>query len=341
MAGGRPEVSVVLPVYNAAATLPRALASIRSQTLEDWELVAVDDGSSDPSRSLLEAEAAVDPRIRVFKQPHGGVVPAANRAHAEARGRLVARMDADDAMQPERLAEQASFLLDHPRIDFVGCQVAFGGDRRSAEGFARHVDWINSVLTPEEHAAAQFLEYPLAHPSLMARREAWERAGPFRDGDFPEDYEWFLRAMEAGLRFAKVPARLLVWHDPEDRLTRTDPRYAVEAFFAAKIPFLVRWLRRHVPAERPLVVWGSGRVTRRRLRPLLAHDLPLAGWIDVDPRKVGGVADGLPVRPPESLRTAPVPFVLTAVRSRGAREKIRRHLHADGLAPLRDYLELA
>jgi len=337
----RPTVSVVLPVFNAGSTLERAVVSLQAQSLADWELIAVDDGSTDRSGECIARLAQADPRIRPIFSGHGGVHAAANRAHAEARGDFIARMDADDEAHPDRFARQVEVLQADPGLDFVGCQVRFGGDPKVAEGFAGHVDWLNRILSPTDHEHAQFLEYPLANPTLFGRRAAWERVGPYGEGPFPEDYEWFLRAMELGCRFAKVPETLLTWNDPPMRLTRTDPRYAVEAFFAVKIPFLARWLLRQLPADRPVLVWGAGRISRQRLSPLLAYGLAITGWIDIDPAKVGGQAEGLPVHSPEVLEGTERPFVLAAVRSRGARELIESHLRKLGFAPAADFLALA
>jgi glycosyltransferase involved in cell wall biosynthesis len=339
-----PLVSVVLPVFNAAPSLFACLESIRAQTLTDWELVVVDDGSTDDSPLILKRAAAQDSRILFFPIAHRGVAGAMNEALRHARGEFIARMDADDVMLPTRLEKQVDFLRRHPAIAFVGSQVRFGGDRREARGYALHVDWLNSILSSAEHAKAQFCEYPLAHPSLMGRKSAWSDAGSFRNGDFPEDYEWFLRAMSAGQSFAKVPEPLLVWNDPPDRLTRSDKRYAVEAFFAAKLPFLVQWLRANLALSRPIWLWGAGQVTRRRLRPLFDASLPLAAWIDVDPRKIGNSVQGLPVHAPAELpkATAPVrPFILAAVGNRGARKNTRTYLEARAYEEGRDFLAIA
>lgn len=337
-----PRVSIVLPVLNAATTLPATLASLQAQTLTDWELIAVDDGSTDASPALLKRAAAADRRMLFFPRSHAGVSATANAGLRHARAPFVARMDADDLALPERLARQVAALEADPSLGFVGCQVRFGGDPLASAGFQAHVDWLNAVISPEDHAAAQFCEYPLAHPTLLGRRAAWDAVGPFREGDFPEDYEWFLRAMESGLRFAKVPETLLVWNDPPSRLTRTDPRYAVEAFFAVKLPFLLRWWQREMPPERPVWIWGAGRVSRRRVRPLLAAGLPVAGWIDIDPAKIRRELDGLPVCAWESVAPLePRPFILAAVSSRGARVKIAALLEACGWKRGRDFLPIA
>ena len=176
MTASRPLVSVVLPVYHAAPTLARAVASIQGQTWSSWELIAVDDGSTDGSREILARFARADPRVRVLSQAHAGVTVAANAGLAAARGDLIARMDADDWSHPERLAEQVALLENDRSLGVVSCLVEFGGDPVARKGYALHVDWVNSLVTPEAIAAGRFVESPVANPSVMFRRELVARA---------------------------------------------------------------------------------------------------------------------------------------------------------------------
>ena len=335
-----PAISVLLPVFNAAGTVGRAVASIRRQTWADWELVAVDDGSTDGSAAVLADAARTDPRIRVVARPHGGIVAALHAGLAAARGGLIARMDADDESAPDRLAAQLRFLEEQPDVGVAGCLVAFGGDRAARAGFALHVDWLNSVVTPEAIVLNRFIESPFAHPSLMFRRELIDRHGGYRDGAFPEDYELVLRWMEAGVRMAKVPRVLLTWFDSPGRLSRTDPRYAPEAFFRLKAGWLARAVARQ-RADRALIVWGAGRPTRKRAAHLEEHGLTIAGYVDIDARKTGRVLAGRPVIAPDALPAPEHAFVLGYVAKRGARELIRARLAARGYVEGGDFLMCA
>jgi len=336
-----PRVSVVLPVFNAAVTIARAVASIRAQTFADWELIAVNDGSTDGTRELLAGLARDEPRLRVVNRPHEGVAAAANAAWSAASGGLVARMDADDVSHPERLAEQVAFLEAPANRDVgvAGCLVGFGGDRTAGEGYALHVEWVNSLITPEQIALNRFIESPLANPSVMFRRELVTKHSGYREGDFPEDYELWLRWLDAGVRMAKVPRVLLTWHDAPGRLTRTDARYAPEAFFRMKAEWIARELGR-VAGGRKIFVWGAGRHTRKRAAHLADHGVHIAGYVDVDAKKTGrGIGGtGLPVLAPEALPLPGEMFVLSYVSSRGAREFNRGELLRRGYREGGDFL---
>lgn len=339
-----PSVSVLLPVRNGAATIERAVASIRVQTFRDWELVVVDDGSTDGTADAVEAWARDDARVRLIASEGNGIVAALNTGLAAARGEFIARMDADDESHSGRFAAQVAFLREcgNRDIGLVGCRVEFGGDRATREGYALHVDWINALLTPEEIALNRFVESPFAHPSVMFRRELVPRHGGYQAGDFPEDYELWLRWLDAGVRMAKVPRALLRWNDPPTRSSRNDSRYDPEAFFRVKAGWIARavWEIQDAPE---VYIWGAGRPTRKRAGALEAHGLKIVGYIDVDPKKATDALGGTGV-PVLGERDVPPPeeaFVLGYVSSRGARELIRGKLNARGYREGLDFLMCA
>lgn len=345
-------VSVILPVRNAALTIERAVLSIRMQTMIAWELIAVDDGSDDGTAEILAGWARQDARLRVLRQPPLGIVAALTAGLAAARGELVARMDADDEAHPQRLELQAAMLAapENRAIGLVGCLVDYGGDRGAQAGYARHVDWINTLTTSDEIALSRFVESPFAHPSVMFRRELAERHGGYRAGDFPEDYELWLRWLEAGVRMAKVPRVLLRWNDPPGRLSRTDPRYSPEAFFRMKAGWIAREVERRLsPAAgggvpvRSLWVWGAGRLTRKRASHLEPNGIRIAGYIDVDAKKATSALGGrgVPVRAPADLPPPGRWFVLGYVSKRGARDYVRTQLVRRGYGEGRDFLMCA
>jgi len=335
-----PTVSVLLPARNASAHLPLALESLLAQTLPDYEILAVDDHSDDGGRTrqLLEAYAARDARVRVLRGPEPGIAHALNHAAAQARGRYLARMDADDCCHPRRLEFQARLLDVRPEVDVCGCRVAFGGDPVASPGYARHVEWVNGLESHEAMALERFRDAPLAHPSAVFRATSFRRLGGYRQGPFPEDHELWLRWLEAGARLAKHPDTLLTWNDPPGRLSRSDPRYAPEAFHAMKAAYLARWLAANNPCHPEVYVAGAGRVTRRRAACLAAHGVRFLAYLDLDPAKIGGSRQGVPVLP---YHEAPRPgegFVVSYVSQPGAGEAVSRTLSSLGLVHGRDYL---
>ena len=313
---------------DGAPTIGRAVESILQQTERNFELVVVDDGSRDDTAQVVRRFA--DSRIQLTERPPLGLVAALQEGLRTARAPLIARMDADDWSDPRRLRLQADFLDAHPEADLVATQVRYGGDAEANQGLAAFVDWTNQLLTHSEIALRRFVESPIVHPSVMFRRAIVERAGGYREGEFPEDYELWLRWLAAGARFAKLDEELLDWSDRPERLTRADPRYSVEAFFRTKTPYLYRWLAENNPLHPRVVVWGAGRTTRRRLQPLLKLGIEVSAWVDVDVKKIGWTVAGAPVWSPDELPEPGGVFVLSAVGKRDARPLIEAALTMRG-----------
>ena len=222
-----PAISALLPAYNAGATLEGALNSLLRQRFEDFEVIAVDDGSEDETPSLLEACARRDPRIRPFFPGRQGLIGALNTGLAHARGAFIARMDADDIAHPDRFGLQYEFLRAHPDIAAVGCLIRCFPRPQVGQGFRIYEDWLNGLLTPEDIAREIYIESPLVHPSAMIRHADLRAVEGYKDFGWAEDYYLWLRLHLAGRRFAKVPRTLLFWRESADRLTRRDGRYSV------------------------------------------------------------------------------------------------------------------
>jgi glycosyltransferase involved in cell wall biosynthesis len=334
-----PRVSVVLPVRDAEDTLAECLDSLAAQTLANHQVVAVDDGSEDGSAALLEARAREDRRLLVVRTPPLGLVPALNRGLEEASAPLVARMDADDVAHPERLEKQVARLEGDPRTDILGCRVELLSTPGvpPSGGMRRYVDWLNGLLDHESMAEERFVESPLVHPSAVVRRRALAGLGGWRDLDGPEDYDLWLRAFDAGQRFAKLPEVLLRWRDRPRRLTRTDPRYGPERFLQVKLEALVRG---PLAGGREVVVWGAGPVGKGWSRALQAAGHPVRAFVEIDPRKIGASVHGAPVID-VSRAGLKGPLHLAAVGQPGARERIRLEAGRLGLVAGQDLVAVA
>lgn len=334
----QPKISILLPVHNAAPFLSQCLESLGRQTFADYEVVAVDDGSTDDSAAVLLQAASQDSRLQVCQGPHRGLVETLNEGLGRCSGEYVARMDADDIAHPRRLELQIA-ALEAPRApDIVSSLVAHFPRQTLGEGFRIYEEWLNSLVHHDEIFRERFIESPLPHPSVMARRKDLSSIGGYRDMGWPEDYDLWLRLAASGKTFGKVARALYLWRHHENRLTRTDSRYSVERFLTCKAHHLVEG---PLAGSVPVIVWGAGQTGRRLSKHLKRFGASLRAFIDIDPRKIGKTLRGLPIHPSESLpmllSTENHTVVLAAVSSRGARALIRQQLTSLGLQEGRQF----
>ena len=165
-------VSVVLPYRDSEQSIDECIQSVQAQRLQDWELLAVNDHSSDNSESILRGYADKDDRIKALQTTGKGIVSALNQGIHHSTTPLIARMDADDRMLPERLRAQVDFMERNPRTGLVSCKVEyFSSSSNDTRGYESYVDWTNKLLSHEEISLNRFVESPFAHPSVLLRQK--------------------------------------------------------------------------------------------------------------------------------------------------------------------------
>ncbi len=345
-----PAVSVLLPCYNATAHLDECLESLVLQTFDDFEIVAVDDGSEDDTLDSLREHGRADSRIRVLGKPHRGIAETLRAAVEESRAPLFARMDTDDICHPERFALQVSFLREHPDVDVVGSGVRLFPREGLKEGLLRYESWVNATRTHEMMLRDLFVESPLPHPSVMMKRRSLERVGGYRDKGWPEDYDLWMRMAHAGCRFAKVPEVLLHWRDWPDRASRTDDSFSSESFLDLKEHYL---LETRLKGCKQVAIWGAGPVGKRWALRLRKRDVEVTHFVDLDPRKIGKRIHGAEVIAAGDVIRLRGRLILVAVgalsRERdladdpwlSARSEIREQLDEAGFTEGDDYLCIA
>lgn len=232
-----PCVSVILPVYNGLPYLERAIESVLSQSFGNFELLIIDDGSTDESAAVIAQFD--DPRIRFFQQANRGLAATLNRAISLAQGKYIARQDQDDVCFPERFQKQVEFLDAHPEIGMVGtaAKIWVGNER------------TNRVLAhPTEDAAIKFgmlFNNYFVHSSMMIRRAVFDTVGGYAEDKSrqpPEDYELWSRVIKQ-FKVANLPDILMAYREVHSSMSRTGIN-----------PFLPNLLK--ISAEN--ISWASG-----------------------------------------------------------------------------------
>lgn len=323
---------------DGADHLATCIDSLVRQTDDDFEVVAVDDGSRDATPRLLEDWTTADPRVRVFTQDRLGLVTALERARYAARGRWLARMDADDIALPARLARQRELAERDPTLVLCGCGIRYIPRSGLGRGALRYERWLNALVEPADLVRDLFVECPLAHPTFFMRAEAVANVGGYRDHGWPEDYDLLLRLWRAGGRLGTVPEALLEWRDRPNRLSRTHRSYDADAFRRCKAHHLTRSL---LKGRDGVVVWGAGPVGKAFSRRLTDEGMRVRAFVDLNPRKLGQEIHGAPVIPPLQVTAYRGAFCVVAVGQFGARARIRAWLIRLGWKEGKDFMAVA
>lgn len=317
-------LSVLLPVRNARPWLDASIASLSRQTFRDFEIVAVDDASTDGSLERLRELATREPRLRVIAGERAGLPRTLQTALAAARAPLLARHDADDLSHRERFALQIAHLGRHADVDVLGSRVRLFAHRDTpvGAGMRRWAAWHDSLLDHDSMHREALIDSPLAHGTAVIRRAALDRIGGWREEGWAEDLDLWLRLFESGARFAKLPRRLYAWRQHPGSSTRTDPRYATERFTALKSAALARGL---LAGGRRASLVGTG-ASLERWRQALGSRVTRAH------------AAG---RPAADVMLALRPPIVLVFVSAEARARWRRALAASGFSEMTDFVFVA
>jgi glycosyltransferase involved in cell wall biosynthesis len=323
-----------MPLRNEERHLRAALASLFRQSLREWELVAVDDGSTDGTAEILARAARTDSRLRLLRRPAEGLVPSLNAGLASCRAPLVARMDGDDVCHPRRLELQLRLMDKMPGISLAACAVRHFPRPGLQGGMRAYERWQNTLLDHESIRRDLFVESPFAHPSVVFRKEAVGGVGGYRDRGWAEDYDLWLRMAASGARFARLPQTLLYWRDRPERLTRTGAHCTLEAFRACKAHHLKRGFLQSVEE---VTLWGAGIEGKAWCKALKEEGIQVGRWVEIDPRKIGQKIHGAPVIAIEELRPGMGKTLIT-VGARGARRQVRAWAKKAGLVEGEDFV---
>lgn len=206
-----PIVSIILPVYNAAPYLHEAVESVLNQTLDDLEIIAIDDGSTDDSLNILKSFSEQDSRVKVFSRENRGISYTLNEAASLSSGKYIARMDADDICAPERIAKQV-FALEAEQSDICGTWC-------TTFGYANEL--IRYPLSDTDIKLSMIFNSPFCHPSVMFKKEVFETVHYDSDKNGAEDYDFWIRAAHAGFKMANVAEPLLFYRVHEGQVSVT------------------------------------------------------------------------------------------------------------------------
>ena len=308
-------VSWLIPFHNAKPWLREAVDSVLSECTDDDEVILVDDGSNDAGAKVLPS----DSRIKLIRQEWGGIVSALERGRLACKGEYIARLDADDIVLPGRIEAQLSALNSDINLGLIGGRAKLISQLdANNQGMAIYVDWVNRQLDP---LPQRLVESPMFHPAVTMRATAINNIGGYRSGAFPEDYDLWLRFVEAGYQIRNLDREVVSIRDHKGRLTRTDNRYSKASFTHLKLQHMDRYI---APTPRRIAIMGAGKGARPWIRWARSAGHELSLIMDIKP---GGVRGSTPVVAVDELAHAELDLLIVTVGARGVRDQIRSQIH--------------
>jgi len=328
-----PLISILVPFKNTAAYLKECLDAILNQTHTNWELLIVDDHSTDLSEAIVGGYAQRDARIKLFKNTGVGIITALRKAYSESQGSYITRMDSDDRMHPNKLELMLKDLQTHGEKHLALGLVSYFSEQGIGNGFRSYETWLNELTSQGANFLDLYKECVIPSPCWMVHRDDFEACGAFRSDTYPEDYDLAFRFYAYGMTCIPSDRVLHYWRDHANRASRTDANYAENNFLELKVHY---FLQLHHDASRPLCVWGAGKKGKQIARLLKAKAISFQ-WLCDNPKKIGKHIYDVQLQHYQALHTLNQPQLIIAVANREEQQSITEFCKEKRWTALKDY----
>jgi len=309
-----------MPVRNTAHFLHECIDSILSQSYKSWELIAIDDHSTDNSYSILSEYAKRYENIKAYKNDGTGIISALRLAFRLSSGTYITRMDSDDIMVEEKLALMRESLTKRMQLS-VGL-VQYISETSLGEGYKKYADWLNDLTLKENNFSEIYKECVIPSPCWMLHREDLIACGAFDPDVYPEDYDLCFRMRNNNIKVSAVNKIIHLWRDHDDRASRNDPHYKNNNFLNLK---LHHFLSKDRDIKRKLILWGAGKKGKILAKKLSEQNQNFI-WISDNEKKVGVTIYTEKIMATDILSDNIDCQVIIAIAQRGAQEKIKYRL---------------
>ena len=312
-----------MPVKNAEKYLTDCLDSILIQSTTDWELMAVNDHSTDLSLVILQKYAHQDQRIKVFSNSGQGIIDALSLAFDKSSGNYITRMDADDIMQPKKLQLLLAALKNNP-LGVSTAKVEYFSKNGIGEGYKNYQNWLNNLIDKKNHFEHIYKECVIPSPCWMTSKDIIESLGGFEALEYPEDYDLCFKFYQNKCSVLGVNEVLHRWRDYSSRTSRNDPNYADNTFIPLKVKYFIKL---ELNNTIPLCIWGAGK-KGKAIASILSDQNIGFKWFTNNPNKIGHNISGVILKPIDELDHSEKHQVIVAIADKTANseiEKLKQH----------------
>ncbi|MFY0689719.1 MAG: glycosyltransferase family 2 protein [Cyclobacteriaceae bacterium] len=329
-----PLVSIIMAVKDTAPYLPDCLNSILAQTYQNWELIAVNDHSTDETPTILKDYAAKDSRIRVFHSDRPRLIPTLQVGYAQVRGELINRMDSDDKMPIYKLETMVTEWVKHGKHTIVaGGTEHFVDEGEVGDGFRRYEEWLNVVARNQTHYQEIYQECVIPSHCWLIHKDDFDAVGAFDPIVYPEDYDLCFRFYRQGLKVIGLDKIFHYWRDRSNRISRTWEEYKDNRYFELKLRYFYELDR---DKSRPLVLWGAGR-NGKYMAKLLQSYQDTFHWVCDNEKKIGKDVYGVRMEHFDTIRFLDNPQIMIVVSSPNAKIDIRNQLASWKKVAVKDF----
>lgn len=315
-------ISILLPVFNAAPFLQECLDSIINQTDSDWELLAVDDCSTDESLNILISYAQQDHRIKVLQNQKKGIIPALQLAYENSKGTFITRMDADDKMAKHKLLSLRQLLLQSGEGYVATGLVKYFSAQALRDGYKKYEAWLNQLTSTQSNFSEIYKECVIPSPCWMLWRTDLEKCEAFNPSTYPEDYDLCFRMYQMNLKVTVESSVLHYWRDHKQRSSRTDEHYSDNRFLVLKLHY---FLKLDYQQSKPLVLWGAGKKGKMIAKMLREQQINFH-WVCDTPTKWGHKIHGVPLQDYKNIINLGIPQIIVAVAAPSGQIAIKKFL---------------
>ncbi|MGB5172482.1 MAG: glycosyltransferase [Eudoraea sp.] len=328
-----PLISILIPFKNTASYLVACLDSILRQSYTNWEILAVDDHSSDNSRAILSNYTYSDSRIHLETNMGSGIIWALRTALEMSKGTMITRMDSDDIMLPDKLYCLAKPLALQGRGHIAISGVKYFSEFGISNGYERYENWLNTLTAKGTNYSELYKECVVPSPAWLVYREDLDASGSFDGDQYPEDYDLTFRFYKLGLKIIPCNVKLHLWRDYPTRTSRTSEHYAQNYFLDLKLHY---FLAMHYNINRPLCLWGAGQKGKKLAKELLLRNIDFF-WLCDNPKKIGKKIYDIPLEHYEKLKQINKPQSIITVANDNSQKEIKSFLSSLESKSMLDY----
>ena len=328
-----PLISILIPFKNVENYFEECLNSIFNQTYTTWEVIAVNDHSSDASLKIAERFSTLDNRFNILSNKESGIISALRMAYENSKGAFITRMDADDHMTIDRLHTMVSSLIETAKGSIAIGQVRYFASNGVNDGYYKYENWLNQLTAKGTNYQEIYKECVIPSPCWMVHRTDLDACDAFEPNRYPEDYDLAFRFYERGLTCIPCSKVLHYWRDYETRTSRTSDHYAQNYFLDIKLRY---FLKLEYNAVNNLVVWGAGKKGKEIAKLLIDRNIGFQ-WVCDNPKKIGKDIYGVHLLSYTFLDSIEKPQSIITVANEEEQVFITSYLKNLGQIPSKDY----